>query len=136
MTTDSSLRSPFTHKETLQATEIKFLGNRCHSLLLKYDFFCITSCLNSILYVLNIRVKGRDGNCASPSEVFQPLHSSSTVMCWSSRCRLLCLLVCCCFMSSIMNCSGKRRETRLSCQNFSATSQYRNLEEVQMAVLV
>lgn len=41
----------------------------------------------------------------SPSEDFQPLQSSSTVMCWSSLCRLLCLLVCCCFMSSMMNCN-------------------------------
>lgn len=28
-------------------------------------------------------------------------------MCWSSLCRLLCLLVCCCFMSSMMNCNNR-----------------------------
>lgn len=49
-----------------------------------------------------------------PSDDFQLLQSSSTVMCWSSLCRLLCLLVCCCFMSSIMNCDiGEKQYNRV-----------------------
>lgn len=64
------------------------------------------SILNTIRVVLSLSV--------SPSDVFHPFHSSSTVMCWSSLCRLLCLFVCCCFMSSMMNWKKSTKYTSIT----------------------